>query len=401
MIDALWRPEGLRRGRDAEAIRRPWVLVLGNRVAHCGPTPPDGLPEAVPRYEGGWLAEPLADAHVHLFLGGAFSTDERGRIAALPKEEAVIRALGLLEEYRRRGIVAVRDGGDPWGVALQAAAVANEQPGRFAAVLPAGAPLFRRGAYGAFLGTGVGDLAEAFDKLERARIEGATHLKILATGLNSLEEQGSVAAGGFSASELAQVFERARSLGLPSMVHANGRLDALGGAPGPRTSLEHGFQLADEDLAALAVSRTPWVPTLGAWAELMHHPALDENQRRVVEATDRRHRIEVASGQRLGVSILAGSDAGTPGVEHGEGLWGELDRLSAAGLTPREALAAAYRARLLCEDWLGRALGGLEEGKPVGFLWLDADPGGDLSALRRPRSVCFGGSLTPMQGHAP
>lgn len=397
MKDLLLRPEGLRRGARAELLVRPWVLVRDGRVAHCAEAAPEGMPEGIPLLSGGWLAEPLADAHVHLFLPGSFDAGERRRVAALPREDALARVMDLLEACRLRGVAAVRDGGDPHGLALEAAALANARPERYAAVLPAGEPISRRGGYGAFLGPGAADLGEALRLLEGLRKRGATHAKLLATGINSLAEAGRVDPPGFSPAEVRALLERARVLALPAMVHANGPLEALGGPPGPGATLEHGFWLGGGDPEALAETATPWVPTLGAWAELLRHPGLTDAQRTVVAATDARHRREVAVGRAAGAALLAGSDAGTPGVEHGEGLPRELGHLARAGLPAQDCLATAFGARTLCGRWLGRPLGGLSEGDEAGFLWLAADPGEDLRALERPRAVWLGGTWTPIR----
>jgi imidazolonepropionase-like amidohydrolase len=365
------------------------VLVLEGVVAHVGRECPPVVPEGLPVFEGGWLAEPLADAHVHLFLSGSLNSGERARLSALGRDEALDRALRLLEEYRRAGIAAVRDGGDPSGLALAAAAVANGQPRRFAAVLPAGEPVYRRGFYGSFLGRGVSSAVEGAELLRKNLRDGATHAKILATGLNSLENAGEVGPGGFAASELRRLLEAADELALPVMLHANGPLAVLPRAPG---SLEHGF---GSDVETLRETGAAWTPTLGAWAELECRSGLSPAQRSTIARTDATQRQEVVRAFGLGLELRAGSDAGTPGVAHGSGLLGEIRRLAEAGLPPEAALAAATcSAREACERELGRALGSLDPGAPAGFAWFDEDPAADLGELFRPRVAFVGGAWT-------
>lgn len=391
MRDLLFRPEGVRRGPGAGALAHPWVLVLDGRVAHCAPHPPEGLPEGIPRLEGGWLMEPLADAHVHLCLLGTFDGTARRRAAALPREEAVAGILGRLERYRLRGLAAVREAGAPRGLALEAAAIARRSPERYALALPAGEPLFPRGGYGGFLGTGVADLLDALRKMEDLRRAGATHAKILATGLNSLDEAGIVGPAQFSPEDLRALLATARRLELPVMIHANGSLAGLDGVLGPDATLEHGFGLSEADLETLAEAGAAWTPTLGAWAELTGNQELTPHQREVVERTDAHHREEVRRGHALGVTILAGSDAGTPGVNHENGLLGELGHLRRCGLSAQAVLASALHTKDLCERELGCALGGLAVGGPVGFIWLARDPALDLSTLGKPLGVWLGG----------
>lgn len=388
--DFLFLPDGLRRGSGCEPLLAPFVLVLRGRIVHAGREPPPGCPEGLPTYSGGWLVEPLADAHVHLFLSGSVDPSERGRVAALDRDERVERALGILADYRRRGVAAVRDGGDPSAVALIAAKIANPNPARYAAVLPSGEPVFRRGAYGSFLGRGAGTVEEALALLEHNLRAGATHAKVLATGLNSLDQPGAVGRGGFDPSELSRIYDGASSLGMPLMVHANGPLEQLGDVLRHQGSLEHGFWTPTAKLAGTGLG---WTPTLGAWGEIRRLPGLTARQLVTVEETDREQRLRVFHGRRAGVEILAGSDAGTPGVEHGWALVEELRRLAAAGLPWATALACStFGARKLCERELGRSVGCLEEGGPAGFLWLDGDPAVYPEQLLTPRAVFLGGT---------
>jgi len=383
--------DGARFGPRAAALTPAWLWVRQGMVEHLAAHPPAELPVDTVYLQGGWAVEPLADAHVHLFLCGAFSKEERAATARLDRDEALQRILDLLADYRGRGIAAVRDGGDPHGLALEAAEVANRHPDRYAAVGPSGEPVFRRGLYGGFLGAGVETPREAARLLERNRRRGATQAKLLATGLNSLDRPGQVGPHQFSPKELREVTAAARALELPTMAHANGPLGAvLSSAP---TSVEHGFWAEPQDLAVLAGQGVAWVPTVGAWARLAAHPGLTPAQKQVVAATDRRHREAIAEGVRLGVRLTAGSDAGTPGVRHGAGLLEEIERLAAAGLGRAAALATGtYRARRLCRGGTDRALDGLVSGGPGGFLWLAADPVADPEALSSPRGVFLGGT---------
>lgn len=387
----LFALDGARLG-NGRAVSPAWLWVRSGRVAHLAGQPPADQPGGLRTLHGGWVIEPLADAHVHLFLCGALDTEQRRHTAALPRDQALERVLRLLEQYRLQGVAVVRDAGDPWGLALEAARTANTRPHRYAMVLPAGEPVYRAGKYGRFLGRGCASAAEARRLLEGNRAGGATHAKILATGLNSVDVPGRVGAAQFSPQELVKISAAARDLELPTMVHANGPLGTvLDIGPG---SVEHGFWHEPPDRERMAADRTPWVPTLGAWAELARSPGLSPAQRRVVTATDAKHRGEVRAGLEAGVPIAAGSDAGSPGVSHASGLQGELERLSTASGGPLEALAAVRRSLALCQAEAGRPLGGLRPGGAAGFLWLDRDPARDLATLLRPRGVFLGGAWT-------
>jgi imidazolonepropionase-like amidohydrolase len=229
------------------------------------------------------------------------------------------------------------------------------------------------------------------------RSAGATHAKILATGLNSTEEIGRVGGPQFSPEEFSALFAEARDLGVGLMVHGNGPVGRWNCLPSREGTLEHGFWLGDQDLEAMAGAGTPWVPTLGAWEGLSARSGLEPHQRAVIKATGVRHREEVRRGGDLGIPVLSGTDAGSPGVGHGSGLVEELQRLEAVFGGAQEALAAStFRARAYCEREFGRALGGLELGRPAGFLWLREDPALRLATLTSPKGVFLGGTWSPL-----
>jgi imidazolonepropionase-like amidohydrolase len=81
-----------------------------------------------------------------------------------------------------------------------------------------------------------------------------------------------------------------------------------------------------------------------------------------------------------GVTLLAGTDAPTPGTAHGASLHQELENLVGAGLRPVEALhaATAAPARRFFLDDRGRIAPGLS----ADLLLVDGDPTADITATR-------------------
>jgi imidazolonepropionase-like amidohydrolase/ABC-type multidrug transport system permease subunit len=99
--------------------------------------------------------------------------------------------------------------------------------------------------------------------------------------------------------------------------------------------------------------------------------------------------VQSAQAARAGVTVLAGSDAGNPGVFHGVGLIRELELLAQAGLPLRDVLAAATSraANRLKQSSLGR----ISAGAVADLVVLDGDPTADVLAYRSVRSVYLGG----------
>ena len=109
----------------------------------------------------------------------------------------------------------------------------------------------------------------------------------------------------------------------------------------------------------------------------------------------RANRLElIAAFHRAGVPLLVGSDTPNPFVFPGASLHDELANWVAAGLTPRQALAAATRepARFLGQD---RLRGTIEAGKRADLVLLDANPFEDIAATRRIAGVVLAGRWLP------
>jgi imidazolonepropionase-like amidohydrolase len=84
---------------------------------------------------------------------------------------------------------------------------------------------------------------------------------------------------------------------------------------------------------------------------------------------------------RLGVPILAGTDAPAPPQTYGVAMHGELELLVGAGLTPVQALAAATSAPARAFRLTDR--GRIATGLRADLLLVDGDPTRDVGTLRR------------------
>ena len=102
------------------------------------------------------------------------------------------------------------------------------------------------------------------------------------------------------------------------------------------------------------------------------------------------HMLLVKSFKEAGVPIVAGTDAGNPGVVWGFSLHDEIELLVKAGLTTEEALASATR---LPATWLGieKKIGTVEVGKYADLILLDANPLEDISNTRKISGVFVNG----------
>ncbi len=88
-----------------------------------------------------------------------------------------------------------------------------------------------------------------------------------------------------------------------------------------------------------------------------------------------------AALNKAGVTVLAGTDAGNPGTQHGISMHHEMASLVQAGMSPEQALAAATSAPASAFRLPMR--GRIADGYKADLLLVEGNPGLDISATRR------------------
>ena len=132
------------------------------------------------------------------------------------------------------------------------------------------------------------------------------------------------------------------------------------------------------------------------WVATLKEPARQEAMRTSASAQRYKVALEVASRnvKRLsdaGVPIAMGTDTGPTGRFQGYFELMELEYMVKAGLTPRQAIAAATRDAARCMK-LDADLGTLEAGKWADFVVLDASPLPAIGNVRKISSVWIAGN---------
>jgi imidazolonepropionase-like amidohydrolase len=92
------------------------------------------------------------------------------------------------------------------------------------------------------------------------------------------------------------------------------------------------------------------------------------------------------------VTIAMGTDAGNPLTLHGPSVYGEMEAMQAAGLSPLQVLTASTRGGATAMG-LEKEIGTVEKGKAADLLIVGGDPAADVANLRKVRSVVRGGVL--------
>ena len=382
-------------GSGREPISDSAVLVGDDgRIISAGPRAAVEMPENVNRIDATGMAvmPGLIDCHDHL---ASFTYDLLSRWGMTePRSTRTVRIARVIEDTLQSGYTTIRDCG--WLDAGFKAAV-NEGlitgPRLLVAAGPLGPthsvqdrPTFsghrRYSMPDPNIPYGVADGADEIRAVvrENARV-GADLIKVFQTGFGRATHLGTDAC--YELDELKALVHESHEQGRRVACHAVG-------GPGLRTaveagvdSIEHGCYLdLDHDLLRMMADKNmTLVPTLTVFA---HHSAEGNPVARVEAREFREHHIEtVQQAMRLGVRVVAGTDAG--GWFHGNNAV-ELDMLVDAGMTPMEATVAGTGEAAACCG-IGGDVGTLEAGKLADLLVVDGNPLQDITVLQERERV--------------
>ncbi|WOC14516.1 putative protein [Gordonia sp. MP11Mi] len=325
----------------------------------------DKIDDAETAVDGGWIVPGLVDAHNHVGIApGLGVTTEQAR--------------GLAYQDVRAGTLLIREVGSPVDTHPL-----DDDP-LCPQFLRAGKHIARPKRYLRDYGVELDDPESLADEVATQAMAGDGWVKLVGDWIDR------------TVGDLSPLWTREQLEAAVGAAHENGARitahvfgsDALPDIIGAGfDSIEHGSGL-DEDLIDEMVRRdialVPTLIQLDTFPEIADgadkYPVYQANMRSLYT----RGRDVIGKAREAGVRIYAGTDAGGT-IGHGR-IVDEIESLAAIGFSASDAVAAAStRSR----EWLGVA--GIADGTRADFLVLDADPGRDLSTLRRPvHIVCSG-----------
>ncbi|MFH0843837.1 MAG: amidohydrolase family protein [Pseudomonadota bacterium] len=331
----------------------------------------------------------LVDCHVHLFMSGTDDPIVRSNQLHAPFEE--IRAIikRHLVAQLACGVLALRDGGDYAShslrykkgclvreeipVHVRSPGMAWHAPGRYGRLI--GRPPFK----GHTLAQSIRKVTEAVD-----------HIKLVNSGLNSLTNYGRETPPQFHLDQLKEAVQTARSLGLKTMIHANGKRPVGFALQARCHSIEHGFFMGEENLIKMVEYGIPWVPTvftMEAYSRMLKPGSKEsETAKRNLE-----HQLsQIRTASEYGVTIAVGTDSGSPGVHHGSSVLEEIRLLLSAGLPLEKAIQSATSNGAALLD-LDREMGTLKPGIPATFIVTKGPPDKLIDALGSPEMIYIKG----------
>lgn len=263
----------------------------------------------------------LGDLHIHMILDGIFYRSAIDAHKSAPVDRLIRQRL---EEYRQRGAVFLRDGGDRWGVSLRAKELAAEYGIDYRS--PA-FPIHKAGHYGGFIGRGFSTWREYEGLLDEVEGKGGDFVKLMISGLIDFSGADTLTEESLPKEDISTMIRLAHRRGFAVMAHANGDEAVNAALEAGVDSIEHGAYLSTQTLQALAASGAVWVPTLSTIGNLLGCGRFPEE---VLSSLLRSQQEKVALAASLGGKIGLGSDAGAYGVYHGRAISQELSYLKAA-----------------------------------------------------------------------
>ena len=253
----------------------------------------------------------FGECHAHIIMDG----QNYKRAIALHEErinEEIIRI--RLQEYRKRGIKFIRDGGDALGVSKKTRELAAEYEIDYRTPIFA---IHKNGHYGAIVGKGFDNLKEYYNLIKEAKEQGADFIKIMTTGLLDFNNHGKVTGVPLSKAEVKEMVHIAHEEGMAVMSHTNGAFGVQTAIEAGVNSVEHGNYIDEETIRMMASSDTVWVPTLVTVRNLK---GCDRYEDAVLQPIIERAEENLKLAYRYKAKVALGSDAGAYKVMHGQGI---------------------------------------------------------------------------------
>ena len=344
----------------------------------------------------------LVEAHAHLFLEGRELTPEK-RAASLKQPHAKLleTAGGRLERLILLGIVGVRDAGDKMGVGLSLSRLYSSAESMLMPYIDSpGAAINHRGEYGSFMAEPVEDFLSPRDCVFSRVQNGSDRIKLIVSDVIDFKSGSVIKPPQMTASEIAKFTSVAKEFKKQTFAHASGDRGIENAVEGGVDSVEHGFFIRDDQLARMRDRQIAWVPTFSPvqkQIDLADRMGWDDktisNLRKILD----QHSSSLLKANRLGVPIIAGSDAGAMGVPHGFGLLDELCLMENAGLPSLQVLRCATgnsSHRLAFKDHFGL----IKPGYRSRFILTKHSPLENVANLRKEKHMIFDGDVYNSSG---
>ncbi len=381
-------------GTGKKPIKNSMIIINGSIISEVGTALDVPKGAEVIDAEGKTVMPGLIDAHVHIC-----SNDDPSVLTALNYPPGLVQLFGAYNAAKTldAGYTTIRDMGAPNGYALALKKAIELGVARGPRLVAPGRIISMTGGHADFYlpsGNSYNDMTLISDgpieTRRSARInlrEGADFIKVCTSG-GVMSPSDPVDTPQFTLEEIRAVSDEARHVRKRVASHAHGPTGIMNAVEGGVKSIEHGSIQTKETVKAMAENSVLHVPTLTAsWNIIQKGTKAGIPEWAVAKA------LEIADyppksmmlSYRSGVSIAAGTDAGTPFNYHGDNAK-ELELMVTAGLKPLEAITCATKnGAEAC--YMGDRTGTIEKGKLADLIVVDGDPSADIKLLQNKTNI--------------
>jgi len=364
-------------GSSGPAQKRMLLTIVNGRFASIDRYEKENAPDPalVTDLSHCTIVPPLVDCHVHLASSPSVKLDGEQLPLTGSYAEIKPRIARHLQDNFFYGVFAVRDAGDHFGHVLHYKMDSDAGFNEPVIVKTAGRGWHQKGLYGNLIGR-FPDRGKTLSSAFAKEDEPIDQVKIIHSGPVSLRSFGRETPPQFDPAELEKIVRLAREKGKKVMVHANGSIPVRQAVEAGCHSIEHGFFMGRDNMELMAEKGTTWVPTA-----VMMKSCLEDINKKYRPAGDPavvkknlQHQLEqISMARECGVTVALGTDAGRPGILHGESMVEEMRLLMKGGYSLPEAIR--------CGSYNGAQLLGIEKdsglisrGRPSHFIAARGTP---------------------------
>ena len=374
-----------------QALEGLWdVQVKGNQIHSIQPSADQNIEGPAIDAQGAWLLPGLIDLHVHLTWNGG--QDPATDITVSTEQENLLETVANTLRYLPQGITSVRDLGSPLDASLYVGKATASGQLLGPRIFTSGMSLIITGGHDPFHGLAVDGPWEALKGVRTQVAKGAKVIKVSATGGVYGRESGeAVDDTELRQDELDMIISEAHRRNVPVTAHAIGEQGIRACLKAGIDCIEHGHYIQPDMAQQMKAQGTAHVPTFFVYQHLANSPDIPAYARNKAAEVLKHHRQAVRYSYETGVTIGAGSDAGSPMVPH-PALLNEMLALADVDLPLEYVLrtATAHAAQILgCKDQLGV----IKEGALSDCILVAGNPLQDLAALRDPQLVILNGEI--------
>ncbi len=364
-----------------------WIEVDGDKIGEIRTEAPsiDGAEIA----KAAFLLPLLSDTHAHVYMSPwPLNPDNRSKPGSGPIEDEARAATARLQGALAKGVGFVRDMGDPLGINLAVKRHALGSAEHFPAYQVPGPAIHRPKKYGRFLGVKRETMSEIHSLIdELVELYSIDFIKVVSTGIVDFATRQVKQAPQYTGQELGEVVSHATALGLKVASHCSGQEGIENNIEGSIQFVEHAYFVRQDQRRRMRDQGQCWTPTFApVYQQAVNADCgWDHACKQSLDAILRDHNEAVQQGYSEGNKILAGTDAGSPGVDIGDGLFIEL-RCLAKSLPLVDVLKIATASNA---DACGHPqyTGRIETGHPASFAIYSKAPWLEISQLGNPSQV--------------